>query len=615
MHLLPITDNLTIGAENKNEDVVLQILGEARINVQGHVQMYRSENNTSDHRNKLYLSDNAGLYVSGNFTYDYKSSDNGENHDEIHLDGNAIIEITGDMELFNRGGNDLEISLEDASQLIVLSDFKARLKGGNKLILYSDGLSHFKVKGDALLSAESGDDYVKIFLGNLGGKVTVEGNLSMNSEKNNRRVKLIASGATSVIKVFGDVSMRAENDGSVYIDLQSSSIFHIGGNFMRPTAYGSLYMGEESTLDFNGSVAQRIPKSYMDGAGSDGFNFTNVTFNNTSDSPFELEGPLTVTNDLRLTEGVIKTSNTNLLILADGAKIVGGNSNSFIDGPLTKIGTTDDETFVFPVGSGNTFAPIEIKTPQETSSRFTAEYIPTTPPDNSNVNSPLLNVSSTEYWSLVREDGVEIVDVNLHWQDAKESNISSLSRLEVAYYDSSTLSWFTLENDGTTGGIGEGNSGSVSAKCPPPFYDKFTFGIRSAQEISVNYSPIYNDAQTLGENGSLEGINPGGNNLVGSAQNRSAFESYSQMDIEEMILFPNPVSDFLQIRGVQHKEDKVYVEILDPSGKVLHAGEKELFNGSLDYNMDQINITFTGTYFIRLYTSGGIRFQKFIKTD
>ncbi len=70
---------------------------------------------------------------------------------------------------------------------------------------------------------------------------------------------------------------------------------------------------------------------------------------------------LTLPDSLALTNGILTTKADSLLTMVDDAKYSGGSINSFINGPMKKIGNDD---FIFPVGTstgaGGIYAPIGI---------------------------------------------------------------------------------------------------------------------------------------------------------------------------------------------------------------------------------------------------------------
>jgi len=240
-----------------------------------------------------------------------------------------------------------------------------------------------------------------------------------------------------------------------------------------------------ATVTFNGStVLQTI-------GGTNNTTFYNFTANNTfgpTTTGITLLRPTTVTNILTLTSGHITTT-SNLLTMNAGSsvntqdyvgRISGGSANSFINGPMRKIGGT---AFLFPVGkltrgirycgiSGTTIA----------TDAFDAEFISGSASNLSGgiSNSAIKHVSKCEYWTIGRTAGGSSTNVTLSWNPASICNaaayVTQLSSLVVAHYGTS---WDSYGNDG--GNTGTVSSGSVTWNGVSTF-SPFSLGSTSASE-------------------------------------------------------------------------------------------------------------------------------------
>ncbi|MCC6818062.1 MAG: hypothetical protein IT245_04120, partial [Bacteroidia bacterium] len=120
---------------------------------------------------------------------------------------------------------------------------------------------------------------------------------------------------------------------------------------------------------------------------------------------------LSITTSVSFTSGYIQTSNGNELIFQDGAFFTGAKHTSHVDGPVIKIG---DDAFIFPVGDGAFYAPIEISAPANTSDAFEATYNNAAYSNTSTLASGLNNVSTDEHWILDRIAGSSNVTVTMH---------------------------------------------------------------------------------------------------------------------------------------------------------------------------------------------------------
>jgi len=187
-------------------------------------------------------------------------------------------------------------------------------------------------------------------------------------------------------------------------------------------------------VSFKGITNQNI------GGASASNTFNNLTINNTGTTGNDfitLNKPITINGILTLTDGRVNTDAVNLLTIAAGGSSSAGNSSSFINGPMAKSGNS---SFIFPIGNGSRFEPLGIGTPTS-SSTLMAQYFSNS---FSNVTtmagspSPVLNdVSSLEYWQLLRTTGSGDAAITLYWKDAAFSQINDCSDLRVASWNGS----------------------------------------------------------------------------------------------------------------------------------------------------------------------------------
>ena len=124
----------------------------------------------------------------------------------------------------------------------------------------------------------------------------------------------------------------------------------------------------------------------------------------------------------------------NVLLVNDNAICSGSSGQSFVNGPVSKVG---DDDFVFPVGKGSIYAPVAITGSGGTvTDRFTAEYFRANPQSTAGLGNvvapPLHHVSYVEYWNLVREVGTSVKTVGL--TVTAESFAKTLSTLSTAQY-------------------------------------------------------------------------------------------------------------------------------------------------------------------------------------
>jgi len=91
------------------------------------------------------------------------------------------------------------------------------------------------------------------------------------------------------------------------------------------------------------------------------------TYNNLTidgvDITATLTGSVTINGILTLTNGIIITSSSNLLVLGASARLSGGNTTSYINGPVavTWPATGTKVTMTFPIGKANKYRPLTMK--------------------------------------------------------------------------------------------------------------------------------------------------------------------------------------------------------------------------------------------------------------
>ncbi|MBE9468315.1 MAG: hypothetical protein IMY72_08350 [Bacteroidetes bacterium] len=274
-----------------------------------------------------------------------------------------------------------------------------------------------------------------------------------------------ASGETfNNLVVAGTGIKTLNNNITVNNDLTINSTFSAGSNTIDITGnwYGTgAFTPGTSTVSFTGSSSQGIEKSET---------FYNLVINNSSSSTaILLDGEVVVNNQLTLSDGLVETSPSHILTIADGATVLPSpaTSASYIDGPMKKIGAQD---FVFPIGTSSVFARLGIST-LTSSSTFTAEYHDVAYSNTISLEAGLNSVSDVEYWNLSRFVGTATPKVTYYWEDGTRSGIPDIDALVAANFSSSE--W---KNKGQSSFIGDLNKGSVTSNDAYSTFGPGTFG-------------------------------------------------------------------------------------------------------------------------------------------
>lgn len=295
---------------------------------------------------------------------------------------------------------------------------------------------------------------------------TLGGSLTNNGTLNGQTSTITFTGNPAEINGLG-TSNFYNLTVAASADLTVNRGFFISRNFVND----GIFTAAGRNIIFNGSTSSII-------SGATG----SVTFDyleqNKTAGTTTLSIPVTVTGDLVMTSGILNTTATNLLTLTDDAESTQGNSVSFVDGPMKKIG---NDTFTFPLGDGAYWARLAITAPALATDAYTAQYF-AVPFSNttSMAASPstvLNNVSSIEYWTCNRSAGTSNVKVKLYWQSITRSVIGNYSTdLVVARWNGSA--W---ENNGQSS-ITAFSPGNVTSNVVTSF-TTFSFGSLSGGNV------------------------------------------------------------------------------------------------------------------------------------
>lgn len=342
------------------------------------------------------------------------------------------------------------------------------------------------------------------------------------------------------------------NTGNLQIHSGANLVFF--GNFTNNGTYAQ----NSGTFTFDGTGAQTL-------SGSGSTTFYNLVINNTSSTGVTFSGGnVVVTNLLTLTDGMVYTNNSNLLVLNDGATVSGGSSDSYIIGPVKKIG---DESFTYHIGKTGYYMPISITAPSNATDAFTAEYFRTDPKSTfgSSKDVSLNKVTDNEYWQLDRTTGSSNVTVTLYW-NGNTSNIGNLNDLRVTQWNGSL--WSNLGNASTTGTT---SAGSLTASSSSSNFGGFAFGTVS----NLNPLPV-----------TLMSFTAKLNNDVVDLDWTTATEVNN---------------DYFTVEKTINGKDFIYIDKIDGAGNSsqklnYHTIDPQPFDGISYYRLKQTNYDNTFSY-------------------
>ena len=442
----------------------------------------------------------------------------------------------------------------------------------------------------------------------------------------------------SSLSIGQNCILDASNDNGLNsFDISLSGDFENNGTFTNRT----------KKVLFYGNTSQSI-------SGTTSTLFNNLTINNSSTSGVILNSSIQIEGELSLFDGNLFSSNINKLTLTSSATSTLGNSSSFVDGPLTKIGVTN---FTFPIGKNTKLGKVNI-TNLSTEETFTAEYFDTSFSDlksNSTETNPVNSISTIEYWAISQK-GNATAKLELFWENAIVSNISNSSNLKIMIWDTLNSYWSksNFDNYITSGSFLGSSNGSIKTNSNLNSFGKFTFGFNTVHALPISFgsfsTKIINDIvelkwNTLSEKNNdyftlektIDGINFDFLKIIYGAGNHTGELTYNVidsnpfynisyyrlcqtdfdgvkiiLDIKSVVLeqkkdanlniHPNPISkeSKLKINLVNENNHPQKISIINLQGEELFTKEYTSENEKtvIEINLSELNLL-SGIYIIR----------------
>lgn len=270
----------------------------------------------------------------------------------------------------------------------------------------------------------------------------------------------------SDLTITGGSTMNMYITAPKNLSLSQSSNFINNGSFVPYT----------NTVSFRGNSAQNI-------TGSTQTTFYNLEVANSGEGVYP-QNIASVSNQLLLTNGVFNTTTSKYISLLDQSSVSpeGGQSNSFVNGPIFKTGrngSAGSYSFVFPTGKNGIWARIAAEHHGGTTATtdvFMAEYFDY-PYPVVDFDASIEAVSTVEYWNLSKINGNANLQkkVKLYSENKDRSGIVSFvanDDLTVAHFNTTTQKW---EDIGLTSSNESGTTGWVISDFNDDF-SPFTFG-------------------------------------------------------------------------------------------------------------------------------------------
>ena len=220
----------------------------------------------------------------------------------------------------------------------------------------------------------------------------------------------------------------------------------IGGNFTN----NATLVQRNIAVTFNGSAAQNLNASSAQ-------SFYDLVINN-SGNEIILNIPITVSHQMTLTNGFLRSGSTNLATLGSAASITGGSSSSFVSGPLQWTVASSSATKTFTIGKGSSYRPVTLTINQVSASStlYTAEVFNAAPPSR-NLPPTLYNVSSIRYYTITSSNNSNLNSATVLINYSTDDNIINSSALRIA--KSNGPDWMNIGGTGIGNGTGSITSG------------------------------------------------------------------------------------------------------------------------------------------------------------
>lgn len=367
--------------------------------------------------------------------------------------GTSVSAVAQSLTIGDAGGTGSD------NTLIINSTLGSPLTITTALTVYDDGALVFNASngdisaGSTSFSSGSSVEYQQRLI-----PVDTYGNLSIN-------------GATGV-SGSGTVTVNANltKSGGAFT---SSEAFTVSGTYTG-TAGDATYNGgltvNGSTFTVNGgSVSGTVTLSgsgtqYIEGTGSE-IDFDALTINNSSG--LTVNNPISVSGVLTLTDGLVTTSELNLLTIGTSGTI-SNPSQDFINGPMANQNTSN---MFFAIGKGSDYRPVELVNVSGTSPTVRFEMFNGDP--GGSTGTGVNNISAIRYWKAQVITGSITCRVELHW--GSDDGVDGDTNNDLIVVQS------TNGSDGTYNDIGNFSNGTDWVQSDPTSIrtveaDYFTFG-------------------------------------------------------------------------------------------------------------------------------------------
>jgi hypothetical protein len=221
---------------------------------------------------------------------------------------------------------------------------------------------------------------------------------------------------TGKLSVLGDLTIKASTTlNSNGFDIELGGHWDNSGTFT--SSAGKVVFVNNASKTIKGSATHAFSNIQMNGSGG-----------------IVLTGNISITGNLDMSLGNITSTSSTLLSIADNGTVSNASKNSFVMGPIKKIG---NDQFTFPTGGNGAFRPIKISAPSVTTDAFTAEYLSSAPTNPFSLGDSIDIISTCENWTLSRNVGTSNVYLTMFWDSTTCVKGGEMTDNIIAYYNGS----------------------------------------------------------------------------------------------------------------------------------------------------------------------------------
>jgi hypothetical protein len=272
--------------------------------------------------------------VYGNLVY---AAANGGPNGDLTVNGNLIVTAATMRGISTVTSGTRTHTI--AGNVIVGPGISARISAVNNTVATSASCT-WNIAGDVSLTGNSGGNRLILF--ESAGPHTGKAVFNINGD--------LTIGAASEINIRTSSSATASDTGTINVkgDFTTNGVTRTAG-------------GTASTLELamNGSSAQQssgaFPNAFQTG------HQCVIRIDNPAGVTLGTADTVRANVAVSLVNGLLTTTDANILMILDGGNIAGGSASSHVNGPLARSVPAGSPSPVFPIGSAGNYSPVGVQ--------------------------------------------------------------------------------------------------------------------------------------------------------------------------------------------------------------------------------------------------------------